>query len=127
MSKFNIVQFQAASGLPLTADFIIKTLGVEPDETVKRAMFWNRDKYGLIIGRLQNFINGKVAANPCDFDGSRPKKTEDDPFAEASPPAAQTAAAADDDPFGESTSAATEDEDDPFGESTTESADDLFA
>ena len=29
--KFNIVQFQAASGLPLTADFIVKTLGIGPD------------------------------------------------------------------------------------------------
>lgn len=80
--KFNIVQFQAASGLPLTGDFIVNTLGVAPDETVKRAMYWNRDRYGLIIGRLQNFVNGKAANNPCAENAQRPKKDE------APPPAA---------------------------------------
>jgi hypothetical protein len=72
--KFNIVQFQTASGIPLTANFIVDTLGVAPDETVKRAMYWNRDKYGLIIGRLQNFINGKAAVNPCAESGERASK-----------------------------------------------------
>ena len=125
MSKFNIVQFQAASGLPLTGDFIVNTLGVAPDETVKRAMFWNRDKYGLILGRLQNHINGKGAVDPTTFDPSRPKKDADDPFAEAQKPAAQATPPADDDPFGEpSTPLATED--DPFGEPVTEGADDFF-
>lgn len=82
--KFNIVQFQAASGLPLTADFIVKTLGIGPDETLKRAMWWNRDRYGLILGRLQNHINGKGALNPCTFDGSRTKPAEDAGTAAAS-------------------------------------------
>ena len=81
--KFSIVQFQAASGLPLTGDFIVNTLGVAPDETVKRAMYWNRDRYGLIIGRLQNFVNGKAAMNPCEFSAERPasKKKDDAPAA----------------------------------------------
>lgn len=77
--RFNIVQFQAASGLPLTADFIVNTLGIAADEQQKRALFWNRDKYGLIIGRLQNFINSKGAANPCDMNGQRPKKDDAPP------------------------------------------------
>lgn len=81
--KFSIVQFQAASGLPLTGDFIVNTLGVAPDETVKRAMYWNRDRYGLIIGRLQNFVNGKAANNPCEFSAERPasKKKDEAPAA----------------------------------------------
>lgn len=116
MSKFNIVQFQAASGLPLTGDFIVNTLGITPDETVKRAIFWNRDKYGLILGRLQNHINGKGAVDPTALDGSRPKKVEaagkadDDPFAE-------TPAPADDDPFTETPAPA---DDDPFAENSGE-------
>ena len=68
MSKFNIVQFRAASGLPLTGDFIVTRWALRPMRTVKRAMFWNRDKYGLILGRLQNHINGKGAVDPTTFD-----------------------------------------------------------
>lgn len=83
--KFSIVQFQAASGLPLTGDFIVNTLGIAPDETVKRAMYWNRDRYGLIIGRLQNFVNGKAANNPCEFSAERPASKKKD---EAAAPAA---------------------------------------
>ncbi len=119
---FNIVQFQAASGLPLTATFIVETLGVGPDHTEKRAMFWKASKYGLIIGRLQNFINGKAASNPCDLSGERPKtkKTDD----AAPPPAAAAAASTEaDDLFSEG-------DDDLFGDepasTKTETAEDLF-
>lgn len=79
MSKINIVQIQAAIGIPLTAEFITKTLGIgpNPELTVKRAVFWDRDKYGVIVGRLQNFLNSKGAIDPTTFSPDRPKKTDD--------------------------------------------------
>lgn len=79
MSKINIVQIQAAIGLPLTAEFITKTLGIEPNPelTVKRAVFWDANKYGVIVGRLSNYLVNKGAVDPTTFSPDRPKKTED--------------------------------------------------
>ena len=93
MSKINIVQIQAAIGLPLTAEFITKTLGIEPNPelTVKRAVFWDANKYGVIVGRLSNYLGNKGAVDPTKFSPDRPKKAEDAPAGDA----AKTGAAAD--------------------------------
>ena len=79
MSKINIVQIQAAIGLPLTAEFITKTLGIEPNPelTIKRAVFWDANKYGVIVGRLSNYLGNKGTVDPTKFSPDRPKKADD--------------------------------------------------
>lgn len=75
MSKINIVQIQAAlKGVPITAAFIVDTLGVQPVETVKRAVFWDAADYGKIVGRLQNHLNSCSAIDPSTLSGERTKK-----------------------------------------------------
>ena len=75
MSKINIVQIQAALAVPVTATFIVDTLGVQPVETVKRAVFWDAADYGKIVGRLQNHLNSRGAIDPTTLSGEREKKT----------------------------------------------------
>lgn len=75
MSKINIVQISAALGFPVTAHFITDVLGVPPDVTlsVKRALFWPSDQYGMIHGRLQNHLNSRIGIDPLTFTPERPK------------------------------------------------------
>ena len=75
MSKINIVQISAALGFPVTAHFVTDVLGVPPDVTlsVKRALFWPSDQYGMIHGRLQNYLNGRIGIDPSSFTPDRPK------------------------------------------------------
>lgn len=95
---FTIAQFQAVTKLPLTAEFIVNVLGIPPDEQVKRSSIWNRDKYGLILGRLQNYLNSCAGLDPTLAEKApstrkpkeEPKPAGDDPFDEGG-----------DDPFAE--------------------------
>ena len=75
MSKINIVQISAALGFPVTAHFIIDVLGVPPDTTlsVKRALFWHSEQYGMIHGRLQYHLNRRIGIDPLTFTPDRPK------------------------------------------------------
>lgn len=75
MSKINIVQISAALGFPVTATFITDVLGVPPDQSlsVKRALFWPREQYGMIHGRLQNHLNSRIGIDPSTFTPERPR------------------------------------------------------
>lgn len=75
MSKINIVQISAALGFPVTATFVAEVLGVPPDPSlsIKRALFWPREQYGMIHGRLQNHLNGRIGIDPSSFTPDRPK------------------------------------------------------
>ena len=73
--KINIVQISAALGFPVTAHFVTDVLGVQPDPSlsVKRALFWPREQYGMIHGRLQNHLNSRIGIDPTTFTPDRPK------------------------------------------------------
>ena len=111
---FTIAQFQAVTKLPLTAEFIVNVLGIPADEQVKRSSIWNRDKYGLILGRLQNYLNscGNLDPTKAEKATSTRKPKED-----AKP-------AGGDDPFAEDAGTGTSEADDPFAEDDGE---ELFA
>lgn len=112
--KFNIAQFQATTKLPLTAEFVVNVLGIKPDEQVKRSMLWDRNKYGLILGRLANYMNGlgaldptaaekKVRVKAADAEGTQQSADgtpADDPFAD-DPDAVPVAGGDASDPFAE--------------------------
>lgn len=79
--KINIVQISAALGFPVTAHFITDVLGVQPDPalSVKRALFWPREQYGMIHGRLQNHLNSRIGIDPLTFTPDRPKASGSTP------------------------------------------------
>lgn len=81
--KINIVQIEAAAGLPITADFITNRLGVAPDPalTVKRAVFWRLDQWPVIVEALKKHLQHLGTVNPASFSGQRPKKAPEAPAA----------------------------------------------
>lgn len=90
-NNINIVQIEAASGIPLTAAFVRDTLGIAPVSQEKRAMFWNINQWPQIVGALAQHIGKLNNIDPRTFSGQRPKKDKPgEPAAGAvdTPPAA---------------------------------------
>jgi len=58
-------------GLPLTAGFVVDTLGVPIARQEKRAMYWNADQVPVIGEKLAEYVRSRGAA-PVDG------KAEDD-------------------------------------------------
>lgn len=121
MSKFNVVSLNAALGMSLTTGFVEKTLGIPPDETDRRAVFWNADKYPAICDALARMAKQKRDLDITTFSGKRPTSKKDE------------APASDDqggDFFGGEAEASAEGGDDFFGEDSgtkTEESADFFA
>lgn len=81
-NTMTIVQIQAALGIPITATFITDVLEIKPVEQQKRALFWSHEQWGLIRGRLTNYLNGRNQ-HPKEFSGERPPKKEKEDAAPA--------------------------------------------
>lgn len=57
MSKeITLVTIQASIGIPITGDFIEKTLEIPPARTDKRAKFWTVDQYDKIRDAAISFL-----------------------------------------------------------------------
>jgi hypothetical protein len=59
----SLTQIQAHFGVTMTGDFIINTLGVQPDASEKKAKFWKPEKVKDIARALVNHAaeRGNVA------------------------------------------------------------------
>lgn len=76
--RINIVQIQTALLVPVTAQFVVNKLGVQPAETQKRLMLWNASDYPLICDRLTAWINKAKGIDITKVNGERPAAKKDE-------------------------------------------------
>lgn len=88
-NRFNTADVQNALGIKITAEYIVQTLGVEPSETEKRAMFWTKNQVVQIAATLSEKM-GKLA-DELDAGDHEIAKAPAKPKKEAAP-AAKSAA-----------------------------------
>lgn len=82
--KFNTSDVQSMIGIKITAEYIVDTLGIEPFERDKRALFWSRDQVAEIAQGIRNRMlelaedirSGSVTPAKAE---KKPKKAEPAP------------------------------------------------
>lgn len=94
----NLVTIQTSLGVPVTGDFIEKTLGVEPSHTEKRAKFWKRSDYPKIRQALIEFVEGQEDVVEAERAPAKPK-SGNAPVPSPKPSPAPAAAYKDDEEF----------------------------
>lgn len=75
--KITIKTIQARTGVPVTGEFIIETLGVQPVDKEKRSVFWSEAQYPEIVDKLcVHLQKAKASTVIAAKQPPKPKKEE---------------------------------------------------